>query len=104
MLGIFAVISLFEIIVTIFDFYLKYYASLEYSGANAYTAYMGVFGVYTNIVAWICVALGVNNIGRKLGLSVALVVMPIVIAIAALILAFSQPCYCILDYGLLKRS
>ena len=87
LLGIFAVISLFEVIVTIFDFYLKYYASLEITGANAYTAYMGVFGVYTNIVAWICVAVGVNNIGRKLGLTVALVIMPIVIAIASLVLA-----------------
>lgn len=87
LLGIFAVISLFEIIVTIFDFYLKYYASLEITGANAYTAYMGTFGVYTNIVAWICVALGVNNIGRKLGLSVALVVMPVIVGIAALVLA-----------------
>lgn len=87
LLGIFAVISLFEVIVTIFDFYLKYYASLEITGANAYTAYMGTFGVYTNIVAWICVAVGVNNIGRKLGLSVALVVMPIIVGIAALVLA-----------------
>ncbi len=87
LLGIFAVISLFEIIVTIFDFYLKYYASLEITGANAYTAYMGTFGVYTNVVAWICVLLGVNNIGRKLGLSVALVIMPIIVGIASLVLA-----------------
>lgn len=88
LLGIFAVITLYEVIVTIFDFYLKYFASLEYSGAGAYTAYMGVYGVYVNILACICVFLGVNNIGRKLGLSVALIVMPIIIAIAALILAF----------------
>lgn len=88
LLGIFAVITLYEVIVTIFDFYLKYFASLEYSGADAYTSYMGVYGVYTNILACVCVFLGVNNIGRKLGLSVALIVMPIVIAIAALILAF----------------
>ena len=78
---------MFEVIVTIFDFYLKYYASLEITGANAYTAYMGVFGVYTNIVAWIWCCVGVNNIGRKLGLTVALVIMPIVIAIASLVLA-----------------
>lgn len=88
LLGIFAVITLYEVIVTIFDFYLKYFASLEYTGAGAYTAYMGVYGVYVNILACICVFLGVNNIGRKLGLSVALVVMPIVIAVAAVILAF----------------
>jgi ATP:ADP antiporter, AAA family len=89
LLGIFAVIALFEIIVTIFDFYLKYFASLEFNGANAYTAYMGTYGVYTNIVACICVFLGVNNIGRKLGLGVALIITPIIIAAAALLLAFS---------------
>lgn len=88
LLGIFAVITLYEVIVTIFDFYLKYFASLEYTGAGAYTAYMGMYGVYVNILACICVFLGVNNIGRKLGLSVALIVMPIVIAIAAIVLAF----------------
>lgn len=90
LLGIFSVITIYEVIVTIFDFYLKYFASLEYTGAGAYTAYLGVYGVYTNILACVCVALGVNNIGRKLGLSVALVVMPIVIGIAAIILA-SKP-------------
>ena len=50
---------------------------------------MGVYGVYVNILACVCVFLGVNNIGRKLGLGVALVVMPIIIAIAALVLAFA---------------
>ena len=88
LLGIFAVITIYEIIVTIFDFYLKYFASLEYAGGDAYTAYLGAFGVYTNILAAACIFLGVNNIGRKLGLSVALVVMPVIIGIAALILAF----------------
>lgn len=88
LLGIFGVITLYEIIVTIFDFYLKYFASLEFNGAGEYTAYLGVYGVYTNILACVCVALGVNNIGRKLGLGVALTVTPIIIAIAALVLAF----------------
>jgi ATP:ADP antiporter, AAA family len=89
LLGIFAVITLYEVIVTIFDFYLKYFASLEFNGAGEYTSYMGVYGVYTNIVACVCVFLGVNNIGRKLGLAVALVITPIIIAVASLVLAFS---------------
>ena len=87
LLGIFGVILFFETIVTIFDFYLKYYASLEITGANAYTAYMGKFGVYVNVAAWICVALGVNNIGRKLGLKAALLVTPVIVGIATLVLA-----------------
>lgn len=89
LLALFGVITLFEVMATIFDFYLKYFASLEYAGASEYAAYLGMFGVYTNAVAWACIALGVNNIGRKLGLSVALIVTPIVIAISTIAIAFT---------------
>ena len=87
LLSIFGVITLYEIINTIFDFHLKYLASLQYSDPNVYLAYMGKFGLYTGIVSCGSVFLGVNNIGRKLGLSVALVVLPVLVAIATLVLA-----------------
>lgn len=88
LLGIFAVISIYEVIVTIFDFYLKYLASREYAGA-AYTAYMGNFGVWVNTVAAICIFLDVNRIGRKLGLRTALLVTPVVIGVTVIILKMS---------------
>jgi len=88
LLGIFAVISIYEIIVTIFDYYLKYLASHEYA-AEAYTAYLGKFGVYVNTVAAICIFLDVNRIGRKLGLRTALIVTPVVIGITVVVLKMS---------------
>lgn len=77
LLGIFAVISIYEIINTILDFNFKYLANQQHADPNALLEYLGTFGKYTNGVAFICILLGVNNIGRILGLRTALVVLPV---------------------------
>jgi AAA family ATP:ADP antiporter len=77
LLSIFAVISLYEIINTILDFHFKYLAGKEHVDKDVLLAYLGEFGMYTNMVAFICILVGVNNIGRKLGLRTALVILPI---------------------------
>jgi ATP:ADP antiporter, AAA family len=77
LLGIFAVISLYEIINTILDYHFKYMAGQQHADPNALLSYLGSFGVYTNGVAFICILLGINNIGRILGLRTALIVLPI---------------------------
>jgi len=81
LLCIFLAISLYEIIVTIFDFQLKSLASSSIGG-DALTAYFANFGFYTNLMAFACLILGINSIGRKLGLTVALVLLPVLIAVA----------------------
>ena len=78
LLGIFAAISIYEIIVTIFDFNFDLLANAAYSGAEL-TAYLGSYASYVNIVACICLLLGISNITRWLGVSVALVLMPVII-------------------------
>ncbi len=80
LLAIFAVISLYEIVVTVFDYQLKSMASESLSGAGALSAYLGEYGVWTNGLSLICLLLGINTIGRKLGLTVSLVLLPILIA------------------------
>lgn len=82
LLCIFLVISLYEIIVTIFDFQLKTLADASVEGAGGLSAYLGWFGVCTNAVSLLCILLGINSIGRKLGLSVALLFTPILVAFA----------------------
>ncbi len=78
LLGIFAVISFYEIIVTIFDFHFKYLAGSVYSGI-ALDRYFGWYGSSVNLVALICLLLGVSNITRLLGVGVALALMPIIV-------------------------
>lgn len=80
LLCIFASISLYEIIVTIFDFQMKTMASSNLESAGALTAYLGEFGFWTNLMSFGCLLLGINSIGRKLGLTVALVLLPVLIA------------------------
>lgn len=80
LLCIFLAISLYEIIVTIFDFQFKALASANLESAGALTAYLGEFGFWTNVMSFGCLILGINSIGRKLGLTTALVLLPVLIA------------------------
>ncbi len=81
LMGIFVAIASYEIIVTIFDFNFKVLAGTHYVGRDL-DAYLGQYGSYVNIVSLICLLLGVSNITRLLGVGVALVMMPIIVACA----------------------
>ncbi len=86
LLGIFIVVSFYEVIVTILDFQFKGLASAEYSG-NALSAYLTNYAIWTNVVALICVLIGVNGIGRKLGLGKTLMLLPVIVGIAMVVLS-----------------
>jgi ATP:ADP antiporter, AAA family len=89
LLAIFLVISLYEIIVTIFDFQLKTMADASVEGAGGLSAYLGWYGVWTNAISLACIVLGINSIGRKLGLSAALVFTPILVGFGVVALWMS---------------
>ncbi len=86
LLGIFIVVSFYEIIVTVLDFQFKGLASASYSG-NALGAYLSNYAIWTNVVALICVVVGVNSIGRKLGLGRTLMLLPVIVGIAMVVLS-----------------
>jgi AAA family ATP:ADP antiporter len=79
LLAIFGVLSFFEIIVTIFDVHFQTLAETQYSGVEL-SKYMGSYGSAVNVVAFLCLLLGVGNISRKLGVGVALILMPFIYA------------------------
>jgi len=81
LLGIFAVISFFEIIVTVFDLHFQTLAATHYSG-TALIEYLGWYGTSVNFVALLCLLLGVSNITRVLGVTVALIMMPLIVGAA----------------------
>jgi len=85
LLGIFGVVSFFEIVVTIFDFRFKNIAK-SFLEKDALTEYFGLYGVLVNVVAFIALVGGIGNIGRRLGLKVSLSLLPVIIAGAALIM------------------
>lgn len=88
LLGIFVVISIYEIVVTIFDFQFKVLAS-QFATGDALTKYLGGYGVMVNTMSLVCLLLGVNNISRKLGLTVSLTLLPVIIAFATIVLNVS---------------
>jgi ATP:ADP antiporter, AAA family len=81
LLGIFAVLAFFEIIVSVFDMHFQTLAATHYSGL-ALAEYQGLYGTSVNFVALLCLLLGVSNITRFLGVGVSLMLMPLIIACA----------------------
>lgn len=81
LLGIFAVLAFFEIIVTIFDMHFQTLASMHYSG-TALAEYIGVYGSSVNLVTLLCLLFGISNITRYLGIITSLALMPIIIGFA----------------------
>lgn len=81
LLGIFGANFIYEVVVTIFDFNFKIAASSEYSGV-ALTNYLSIYASSVNIVALLCLLLGISNVTRFLGVGVALAAMPIIVGCA----------------------
>ena len=87
LLGIFGVISFFEIIVTVFDFRFKAIVNAAMPGEQ-FTSYIASYGVMVNLVALISLVFGIGNIGRKLGLKASLSLLPILVGIAAVVMGY----------------
>ncbi|MFZ4100037.1 MAG: NTP/NDP exchange transporter [Chlamydiia bacterium] len=79
LLGIFAAIFIYEVIVTIFDFNFKITAGLQYSGV-ALSSYLSWYGSCVNAVSLACLLLGISNITRFMGVGIALALMPLIVA------------------------
>ncbi len=86
LLGIFIVVSFYEIIVTILDFQFKGLAKASYTG-NSLSAFLTDYAIMTNVVALICVLVGVDKLGRRIGLGKTLMLLPIIVGIAVVTLS-----------------
>jgi len=79
LIGIFSSIAIYEVIITIFDYNFQILAKLQIPDSAERAAYLSAYGSYVNLVALVCLLLGVSNITRLLGVGVALVMMPIIV-------------------------
>ena len=86
LLGIFLVITLYEIIVTVFDYLLKAMSNAAYPLEVDHAAYLTNFAVTTGVVATLAVLFGINNIQRRMGMTVSLVLMPVLVGGAVIFL------------------
>lgn len=83
LLGIFTIVAFYEIVVTILDYHFKVLASTAYTG-DALTNYLYGYALWTNGVALGCLLFGAGTIGRKLGLTNTLLLLPILVACAVI--------------------
>ncbi len=83
LMGVFVVVALPDLLISIFDFHFQLLASDKLSGVEL-LSYMGLYGSVVNIVALSCLLLGVGNITRLLGVRTALILMPCIFAGAIL--------------------
>jgi len=81
LMGIFGVIAIYEMIVTIIDFNFKYLVFEFFSTEAERSAYLGDYAVWVNVVSFLCLLFGISNIQRRLGLKVSLVLMPLIVLV-----------------------
>ncbi len=84
LLGIFAIITAYEVIVTILDYNFKTFVNAAYPSAHASTLYLASYGMWVGIISLFSIILGINKIQRVLGLGVSLMCLPPLIGIAVL--------------------
>jgi AAA family ATP:ADP antiporter len=87
--GIFLIISVYEIIVTIVDNHFKVTTFSAHSGEANVQALLSQYATWTGIVAMACVLLGINNIQRKLGMTASLLVLPPLVGLAIVLIKFN---------------
>lgn len=89
LLGLFLIITIYEVIVTVLDYHFKWSASLVYTSEVDYSAYLAYYGAMTGVVSTICVLFGINKIQRVLGMKVSLLMLPLLTAFAVLMIKFN---------------
>lgn len=79
LLGIFAVISIYEILATIIDYNFKAAVMSKFTDKLSASAYLGDYSFMVNFVAFLGLMFGISNVGRKLGVTTSLALMPVII-------------------------
>ncbi len=88
LLGMFGVIAFYEIIVTVFDYYFKIMAEAQILDKAEKLAFFGAYGSFANLATFLCLVFGISNIQRKLGLTVSLTLMPLLVGCAVAVFNF----------------
>lgn len=84
--GMFLIIAFYELIITIVDNHFKCCTSEAFGAEAGIASYLANYGMWTGIVALVCLILGISNIQRKLGMRISLFILPLLVGVAVLTL------------------
>ncbi len=89
LLGIFLIITIYEVIVTILDYHFKSTVAATFTSEAAVSSYLAQYAWMTGVVSTLCVLFGINNIQRHLGMKASLVLLPLLVTGAVLVVKFN---------------
>lgn len=90
LLGLFVIITVYEVIVTVLDYHFKCSVVQAFPGSEIeQSAYLSSYATWTGLVSTLCVLFGINNIQRILGTRVSLLMLPALVAGAVLLIKFN---------------
>jgi AAA family ATP:ADP antiporter len=79
LLGIFAIISFYELIITVYDYYFKIIAAAHFTNNSEYAAYLSQYGSLANTITLLLLIFGINNIQKYLGMTITLFATPFLV-------------------------
>ncbi len=82
LLGIFFIVSVYEVIVTVIDYHFKQSAFKSFTTEGQTSAFLSDYATMVGIIATLCLILGVSNIQRVLGMRASLICLPLLIGVA----------------------
>lgn len=80
LLGILGVIAINEIIATIIDFQFQSLVCSSSATLGEHARYLQDYAMWVNAVTFLCIFFGVSNIQRRLGITVSLTMVPVILA------------------------
>jgi len=86
--SILTLITLYEAVVTVLDFRFKWLAGGLYQGSDL-CSYLSSYAIWVGVISMLCVVLGVNNIQRRLGIKISLILLPLLVAAALIVFAYA---------------
>lgn len=84
LVGIFGLVTLYEIIGTIIDYQMKFLADESFNSVEKLTEFLGAYGFYANLLALIFALVGTSFFIRRFGLIASLVAYPVTIGFTIL--------------------
>jgi ATP:ADP antiporter, AAA family len=88
LIAIVLVVTLYEVVITIFEFHVKTLAQVSYCTPHDLNCFLFKSMIYTNGIAALLLLLGIGTIGRNLGLLRTLLLLPCLMGLAIILLFF----------------
>lgn len=89
LMGIFFIVSMYELIVTVIDFHFKQTTFASFSTEAETSSFLSDYATMVGIIATACIILGINNIQRLLGMRASLILLPLLLGLAILTIAIN---------------